>query len=571
VDLTPQQQAVVDADGDFLLLACPGSGKTRSAAARIGRLADTRGVKVAACSYTNVGAERLGAVIAREVGVILRPQHFLGTIHSFLLQYVVYPFAHLLGAERGPHVREGGTWPDLAIGGDNTKRIALDAFRRDPEGGLVVTNKPIYVKETDAELIGLVGAQVLNRKRGLFRKAGALTGDDAMWLALCLLRKFPPIATAVCRRFDELLVDEAQDTSELQLACLKVLRESGALKSLVLIGDLEQSIYSFQGASAKGCTDLANATELRIESLTENHRCSQLICNVAARFTDGRDPDVAIGEHADCQIVPEVVVYPENDPAAVMATFRERLEVHSIEATDAAVMARRWKTADQLNGIEKSIKIEDRPFALGRLAADLAVGRLGRSQVRWLEQVIAYSAWDATGPDELDEVQRAAARKATYRLIQDLPPLAGDLRSWIRAGGKALTKVVAELVDEAEHKGGTLVRAKAEHQEHQTGDVFATPNEDLVAVTVHGMKGEEADAVMVVIHSPHPQDPTHQLELWETTAAGEELEAEREEERRVTFVALTRAKRYCLVALPDTPRGVAMAAACSDLGFALLD
>lgn len=570
MDLTSQQQAVVDAEGDFLLLACPGSGKTRSAAARVGRLAGTPGVKVAACSYTNVGAERLGSVIARDVGVILGPEHFLGTIHSFLLQFVVYPFAHLVGAERGPHVRVGGTWPDLAVGDPKT-RISLDAFRYDRDGGLVVSNKPIYIKASDDEIIEMVGTQVRNRKRGLFQKSGALTGDDAMWVALCVLRRFPVVAAAVSRRFDELVVDEAQDTSDLQLACLEELRKSGALRSLVLIGDLEQSIYSFQGASAKGCTDLAKATGLRIEKLTENHRCSQLICNAAAQFTDGRDPDLAVGQHADCEITPEIVVYPTNDPAAVMSTFRDRLEVHGIKPVDAAVMARRWKTADQLNGVEKTVAIEDRPFALGRLAADLAAGRLGRSQVRWLEQVIAYSAWDATGSDELDELQRAAARRATYRLIQELPALEGDLRSWIQATAKVLTKVVAELVDDAKHKGGSLVRSKQEHEVYDAADVFAAPEVDLVAQTVHGMKGEEADAVMVVIHPPHASDPTTQLELWEKTAAGEELDAEREEERRVTFVALTRAKRYCLVAVPDTHRGVAMVAACSDLGFTVLD
>ncbi|BBX60558.1 hypothetical protein TM48_04662 [Mycobacterium shottsii] len=140
--LTDQQQLVVDADGNFLLLACPGSGKTRSAAERTARLMHMPGVKVAACSYTNVGAERLGAVLASDLGIMLLHNNFLGTIHKFLLRHVVHPFAHLLGAERGPFIHEDDSWPQVRVHNDNAQRIGIDCFRRTPDGRLVVTDKP---------------------------------------------------------------------------------------------------------------------------------------------------------------------------------------------------------------------------------------------------------------------------------------------------------------------------------------------------------------------------------------------------------------------------------------------
>lgn len=71
---------------------------------------------------------------------------------------------------------------------------------------------------------------------------------------------------------------------------------------------------------------------------------------------------------------------------------------------------------------------------------------------------------------------------------------------------------------------------------------------------------------MVVIRRPH-SDPTSQLELWEAAIGGTDLDPERAEERRVLFVALTRARRYCLVALPDDQRGIAVAETCDALGF----
>jgi DNA helicase II / ATP-dependent DNA helicase PcrA len=570
VNLTSEQQAIVDAKGDFLLLACPGSGKTRSAAARVGRLASERGRKVAACSYTNVGAERLATVIAREVGTVLGPEHFTGTIHGFLLRYVFYPFAHLLGARRGPHVREGRGWPDVVVGGDNSQRVPLDDFRMDPTGELVLTASPRFIKRTDearAQLVALIGQQVKNRKNGIFRSTGAVTADDAMWRVLEILRGLPQVAASVASRFDELLLDEAQDTSQLQLACVEVLRGTGKLKSLVLIGDLEQSIYSFQGASAAGCRQLAENTGLRIERLTENHRCSQLICNVAARFSSRENPDTAVGEHAACEIVPEVLVYPVDDPIQAMTAFRARLEKHGIEPSAAAVMARRWKVAHRLNGVSSPVEMEERPFELGRLAADLAAGRLGRSQVQWAQRMIAYAAWDISHLDELDDEQRATVRAATYGFVRSLPALDGDLRTWIQSAAQVLNDTVKPLVETPAHGGGNMIRSKTSHSDHSAAEVFSAPVADLSAQTVHSMKGEEADAVMVVIHPPHGNDPTTQLELWEKTVAGDEIEAEREEERRVTFVALTRAQRFCLVAVPDTKRGRDMAAACTNLGF----
>src|ERR1700759_1930295 len=129
MELTKRQQEIVDAPGNFVLLACPGSGKTRAAAHRIARLISEPATKLAVCSYTNVGADRLGSMLTRDLGIVLGPEHFLGTIHTFLLRYIVYPYAHTLGAQQGPFVREGGSWPDLAVNDDHRQRMTLDQFR----------------------------------------------------------------------------------------------------------------------------------------------------------------------------------------------------------------------------------------------------------------------------------------------------------------------------------------------------------------------------------------------------------------------------------------------------------
>ena len=68
-------------------------------------------------------------------------------------------------------------------------------------------------------------------------------------------------------------------------------------------------------------------------------------------------------------------------------------------------------------------------------------------------------------------------------------------------------------------------------------------------------QGEDRDAVMMVVRKAHGAGPTRQLDLFHAVASGADVGTDAEEERRVTFVTLTRARRYRLVALPDTPRG----------------
>jgi superfamily I DNA/RNA helicase len=563
MSLTSAQQEVVDADGDFLLLACPGSGKTRSAAARVARLTGTPGVKVAACSYTNIGADRIGAML----GAPLAPEHFLGTVHGFLLRYVVNPFAHLGGADRGPEIR-GGDWPTLMVHGDHKQRMALDDFRFDPDGNLVVCNQPRAVKGTPDEIIASVGTTVRARKNGFFN-AGVVSTDDAMSVALRLLRKYPELSRAAATRFDEVLIDEAQDTSQLQLACVNELKKTGALGSLVLIGDLEQSIYSFQGASAAGCRALADDHSLREVPLAENHRCSQKICDAAAHFCVRDKADTAVGPHRACQIDPEVALYSPADPLQAMHAFRTRLCEHGIATQDAAVLARGHAVVDALAGATTKVDIQERPERVARIAVALAQGTLARTDVRYAERTVARCALgEDVAVEDLDDETRAKVRAAVYAFLSELPAVDGDLRTWITGAKEALQASACLLAEKPATGAGLLLKSGAHHEGVAAQQVFTPPARDLTPQTVHSIKGEDRDAVMVVVRKPHGSHPTRQLDLFHAVVSGADIAKDAHEERRVTFVALTRARRYCLVALPDTPRGREVADACTGLGFA---
>lgn len=507
-ELSPDQRGVVEAEGDLLLLACPGSGKTRTAAARLASLIGD-GKRVAACSYTNVGVNRIAAMLQRDHGLYFSPRDCNTTLHGLLLRYVVYPFAHLLGAERAIRLWHEN-WPEIPYQGNHAYHYQLDQFRITPGGKLHFHRAPQWAAKKKAEVMASVEKEVINRKRGFFRKLGILSTDDAMWIALRLLREQPRVAAGLAGRFDELLVDEAQDTSDLQLACLHQIRASGGLRSLVMVGDLEQSIYAYQGASAEACRALATESGLKTMTLSENHRSSQRLCNAAANFSQ-RDPDHAVGIHRDCEIEPELYLYPPKEPQVAIDHYRARLSEHEIENSEAAVLARSHAMRLKLGGAEVEVVVKPKPKLLGQLAAALAAGRLDRSHLGRAEGLISWGAYDchhAELPDEDYSRVTAAAR----RLIGGLPQLEGDLETWILGARKTYAEALSSVTDQPAHPNtGGAISKSPKHKDFDAADVFAAPPADLVPQTVHALKGEDRAAVMVVLKKHHGNDRSNQL------------------------------------------------------------
>jgi len=548
--LTEHQLRAVTPDGNVVLTACPGSGKTRSAGVRVARLVDD-GRRVAACSYTNVGVEQIRRVLAVDLERTLDRRHFVGTLHSFLLRHVLYPFGHLAtrSAVTPRLVGDDGGWWDVTFN-NNKIRLPVSRFRFKPDGSLCVRNVPATfpLSREDAAREGQKDALRLKHQAA---RNGRVSFDDAMYWALRVLKDHPRLAAAVASRFNELLVDEAQDTSELQLACLRALCDTGKLESLVLVGDLEQSISGYTGASREGCEALAADRKLTPVDFAENHRSSQRICDVAVHFCSRTEPDHAVGEDADCPWAPEVLLYPADEPAAAVARFRGRLHELDLDHDEAAVLARSNALVDELNGETTAIDIRTRPLAVARAVSALrGSGTLGRRQIEAVDQIIAHTAVD-TDLCELDGPSRWAVRQATMQLLRRAPDQGLDLRLWIRETARLLGEIVGELVDEPKHKAGQVLTSQAHQAGHVAQEVIVPPTRILRAQTVHDIKGESRGAVLVVVDRFRSARRAAQSALWSQPLLGETVASEDAEELRIAFVALTRARRYCAVGLPD--------------------
>ncbi len=554
--LTRAQRHVVDAPPDFLLTACPGSGKTRTAGARFVVRAEA-GDRVAATSYTNIGVEQIRGVISSELGRIVGPESFVGTFHQFLLRYVFHPFAHIVMGCSSPHlVDPEHAGDDVRLNGDNRLRAPLGKFRFRPNGSLLFCGTSPYGWSRDqVTAAGQAEAAIMKRHSAT---RGRATFDDAMYWSLRVLRDVPGVAAAVAGRFDELLIDEAQDTSELQLACLTELSSTGLLRSLVLVGDVDQSIYAFQGATPQGVHRLVADRGMRSVPLVENHRSSQLICNVAVHFGSRDRPDLAVGEFADYGAHPEIVFYDPADPTTATDEFLRRVAALGIDPTNTTVLARNRTLVALLNNHDARVSCAARPKALGCATLALRQGTAGRHDLLAVDKLIAFAAWgEVDSLDNLDAEGRRRVRNATIKLMTAAPALDLPLQQWIRDAAVVLRGVASGLVAAPARRAGDVLRSAADQGDIVAGAYFTRPSPDCVAHTVHDVKGATREAVLVVASGRTSARWPREADTWTAPLRGEQLRPDLAEERRILYVAVTRARKYCVIALPtDTSPAV---------------
>ena len=142
----------------------------------------------------------------------------------------------------------------------------------------------------------------------------------------------------------------------------------------------------------------------------------------------------------------------------------------------------------------------------------------------------------------------------TPRGTARIPAVRGDLAEWIRVARQAVDEPVRALAEAPARTAGQAFRSGRHHEGIDAAIVFAPPPASLRAQTVHDIKGDSRDAVLVVADRVRSRGRPAQSSLWSRPLLGQDIPDEEAEELRIVFVALTRARRYCALALPsNTP------------------
>ena len=287
-----QREAVLTTEGPLLVLAGAGTGKTRVITYRVAHLIEmgVPGSAILAVTFTNKAA----AVMKERIGELLRSTGrdasdvWVSTFHSFCARLIRRESQHL-GLPRDFTIYDDDdqtaavkrALAQLELSTDDYPPRSMRAqISYAKNHGLTVEDMAASAADArdDARQ---KAAEVFRVYNEILRKAAALDFDDLLLRAVELLREHADVRAAWNARFHYLMVDEFQDTNRSQEELVRLL--AGTRKNVCVVGDEDQSIYAWRGARAgnlkRFTSDFPDAKLIRLE---ENYRSTQTILDAAA-------------------------------------------------------------------------------------------------------------------------------------------------------------------------------------------------------------------------------------------------------------------------------------------------
>jgi DNA helicase-2/ATP-dependent DNA helicase PcrA len=600
--LNPQQQAAVaHVEGPLLLLAGAGSGKTRVITHRIAHLMEAHHVPgpcILAVTFTNKAADEMRQRVHQLLGGISsREGPLVSTFHSFCVRLLRRDGAHLADIRAGftPKFTIYDEDDQLAIIKSVFKALGLDEkfmqYRAvcswiSHKKSSKASPEEIYAQSTDQKTSQL--ASIYERYEARLRQANALDFDDLLLEAVRLLAHDDDLRRQYNRRFEFVMIDEYQDTNRSQYELMRLLSE--ARKNVAVVGDEDQSIYSWRGADIRNILDFErdfpNATVIRLE---QNYRSTKNILAAAgavvARNTERKGKTLWTEAGAGARIGRYDAFDGEQEALFIADKIENLLTANSQER--AAVL---YRTNFQSRQIEEALRRYGRAYvvlggfsfyqraeikdvlaylkilasphdsvSLLRVINTPARG-IGKGTIEQIEQYALdhdLSVWSAIGRmlEENAFPTRAQASLQAFRvIIQELAAMlasepVGDILKAIlqRTGYMAMLEAGKDPDSESRVANlAELVNAASEAGERGEGVAEFLDHAALVADTDN--LDERASISLLTLHNAKG------LEFHNVFLAGMEeglfphsraldSKAAMEEERRLCYVGMTRAQK----------------------------
>ncbi|MBG6086540.1 DNA helicase PcrA [Actinomadura viridis] len=344
--LNPQQRdAVLHSGGPLLIVAGAGSGKTRVLTHRIAHLLGDRGVhpgQILAITFTNKAAAEMKERVDALVGPRSRAMWVM-TFHSACVR-ILRREAKRLGFPSGFSIYDQADAQRLMA--LVCRELDLDPKRYPPKAfSAQVSNLKNELidyetcKDRASTHMEQTLAQAYEMYQARLQQAGAMDFDDLIMLTVNLLQVFPDVAEHYRRRFRHVLVDEYQDTNHAQYELVRELTapitspgEGGeplGAAELCVVGDADQSIYAFRGATIRNILeferDYPQATTILLE---QNYRSTQTILTAANAVIErnaDRKPKKLWSDQGEGHKITGYVADNEHDEAAFVAQEVDRL------------------------------------------------------------------------------------------------------------------------------------------------------------------------------------------------------------------------------------------------------
>lgn len=596
-DLNDAQRAAVEhGDGPLLVIAGAGSGKTKTLASRVANLLQ-RGAdptRILLLTFSRRAASEMGRRVAATISQSDIQLPWSGTFHAIGAR-VLREFAPAIGVNAEFTIHDRSDSADLmglarheAGFGSGRKRFpmkgtCLAIYSRcvnadEPIGDALASTFP-WCRNWEAEL------KLLFAKYVEMKQAQNVLDYDDLLLYWADLMELPELAAEVAARFDYVLVDEYQDTNKLQARILMRMKPDG--RGVTVVGDDAQSIYSFRAATVRNILDFpaAYTPEARVVTLEQNYRSSRAILDASnavidraqERFTKNLRTARSVGAS------PRLVdVRDEAEQAHYVCDELLAARETGLELKQQAVL---FRAADASAQLELELQRRDIPF--------IKFGGLKFLEAAHIKDLIAILRWGQNAGDRLAGLRTlqlvpGVGPSKAAKVLDANPALAFESTSAPREGAD-VWDALRDVVNAMRHGGGdwpselervtqwygpvleakyddarvraadiaTLGRLGANYASREsfltdltldppnsTSDESGPPHRDddfVILSTIHSAKGQEWRNVFVLnaVDGCIPSD------------LGTGSTAEIEEERRLLYVAMTRAKDNLHIVIPQ--------------------
>ena len=428
--LNPQQrEAVQHVEGPLLILAGAGSGKTRVITHRISHLIQQHGVygpSILAVTFTNKAAGEMRERVLRLLGGRLADAGpTVSTFHSFCVR--------LLRRDGAPlgELRPGFTTAfqiydaedQLALIKGIYKRLGLDEKFMQHRAALARISHAKNHQQTPADLYQAAADPKLARLAKVFddyenglQAANALDFDDLLLWAVRLLRHDPETRAAWNRRLAFLMIDEYQDTNRAQYELMRLL--SAERRNVAVVGDEDQSIYGWRGADINNILDFEkDFPDARVIRLEQNYRSTRTIIEAAGAVVAHNKARKGKWLHTKNEEGTPVCYYEASDGEQEAAFIASTIESIRHAEPDARV-AVLYRTNFQSRQIEEALRRHRIPY--------LVVGGFSFYQRAEVKDLLAYAKLLLNPNDNvsLQRVLNVPARGIGRTTVEQLDALA---------------------------------------------------------------------------------------------------------------------------------------------------
>lgn len=585
-----QKEAVLCTEGPLLILAGAGSGKTRVLTTKIAYLIEECGISpynILAITFTNKAAKEMRDRIYMQIGAKAKGAQ-ISTFHSFGVRILTDHFEEL-GYQKNFVIMDSED--STSIIKKILKNMDLDPKSYNPNAirNQISNCKNEMMSYKDYEKFAIgdyekVVYQVFKEYETTLKNNNSVDFDDLLLLPIKLFKEHSEILSEYQERFQYVLIDEYQDTNETQYILSKMI--CAKYKNICCVGDEDQSIYSFRGANYRNILnfekDYPNAKVIKLE---QNYRSTTTILDAAndvIKHNKDRKDKALWSNNGKGDLIDYYRAYNGIDEAQYVTREIKKLSNSGVKYQDIAVL---YRTNAQSHTVEEELLKDSIPYRI--------VGGVGFYSRKEIKDVLAYLRLIYNPKDNISLLRvinvpkRGIGNKtisnlieksnkeneSIYNVITDGKEYAfKEMIEKLRMQSKDLT--LTELVDRVLEVSG--IKKEYEEEKSLEADIRLENLEELKTVTrtfeeregIVSLEDFLLEVSLVTDVNEYDQDPDKVSLMTVHSVKGLEYdyvfivgleeglfphmnsllsESELEEERRLCYVAITRAKKKLFI------------------------